>query len=72
VSDDYSRFSFKAVKHFASVLLQQGRVRLDSDAKDTYTPLRRIVTFVEHSIDQGLQWVGFEPRFRRPKRHRPW
>jgi phage tail sheath protein FI len=32
----------------------------------TYVLLRRILLFVEQSIDRGLQWAGFEPKRRRP------
>ena len=70
MSGDYTRFSFRSARHFVGVLLQQGRVQLDSDANETYTLLRRLLIFVEHSIDSGLQWAGFEPLFgRRLKRH---
>jgi hypothetical protein len=58
------------MKSFVAVLLQQGRVQFDDDANETYTPLRRILAFVEHSIDEGLQWAGFEPLHGRRKRQR--
>jgi hypothetical protein len=36
-------------------------------------PVRRILVFVERSIDGGLQWAGFVPLFRRRRRrHRFW
>jgi hypothetical protein len=27
----------------------------------TYALIRRILLFVEHSLDRGLRWIGFEP-----------
>jgi hypothetical protein len=73
VRGDYTRFSFRSVRHFVGVLLQQGRVQLDSDANETYTLLRRLLLFVEHSIDRGLQRAGFgfgSLFGKRQKRHR--
>jgi hypothetical protein len=70
VAGNYTRFSFDPLKRFLQVLLQQGRVQLDADADETYTLLRRILLFVERSIDDALQWVGFEPNDGRPKRRR--
>src|SRR5438067_738065 len=34
MSGDYSRFTFKPRKRFSGVLMQQGRVQLDSDANE--------------------------------------
>ena len=31
---DFGRFTFDRLKHYISVLLQQGRVQLDSDANE--------------------------------------
>lgn len=64
---------FDRLKRFVGVVLQQGRVQLDADANETYTLLRRILLFVEHSIDGALRWAGFEPndgRLKRRRRHR--
>ena len=67
---DKSRFSFTAAKRYVGVLSQQGRVQLDSDASEIYPFVRRILVFVERSIDSGLQWAGFEPLCRRSRRRR--
>jgi phage tail sheath protein FI len=37
-----------------------GRV-ITSDSDYKYVNVRRLLIFLEHSIDQGLQWVVFEP-----------
>jgi len=37
-----------------------GRV-ITSDSDFKYVNVRRLLIFIEHSIDQGLQWVVFEP-----------
>lgn len=37
-----------------------GRV-ITSDSDFKYVNVRRLLIFIEHSLDQGLQWVVFEP-----------
>jgi phage tail sheath protein FI len=34
---------------------------ITSDAEFKYVPVRRLLIFIEQSIDLGLQWVVFEP-----------
>ena len=34
---------------------------ITSDPDYKYVPVRRLLIFLEHSIDRGLQWVVFEP-----------
>jgi phage tail sheath protein FI len=34
---------------------------LDPDPEWNYVKVRRLLVFLERSIDQGLQWVAFEP-----------
>lgn len=44
------------------VLMQQGRTQLDSDSDEyKYVQVRRLRIDVEHSIDDGLGRVVFEP-----------
>ncbi len=58
------------LRRFVGVLLQQGRVEVDADANETYSLLRRMLLFVERSLDRLLQWAGFEPDDGRRKRRR--
>ena len=37
---------------------------MSSDAEWTYVNVRRLFLFVEESIDEGTQWVVFEPQRR--------
>jgi hypothetical protein len=63
---DGSRFGFDPRKRFSGVLLQQGRVRRDSDSNGLYVLLRRFLLFAEQSVNAGVRWAGFEPNSRRP------
>jgi phage tail sheath protein FI len=38
-----------------------GARTLSDNAQFRYVPVRRLFTFVEESIDEGVQWVVFEP-----------
>jgi hypothetical protein len=38
-----------------------GARTLDPDPEHRYLPVRRLMIFLETSIDRGLQWVVFEP-----------
>jgi Bacteriophage tail sheath protein len=42
-------------------LLVTGARTLSSDGEWKYVPVRRLLLFLEASIDRGLQWVVFEP-----------
>jgi phage tail sheath protein FI len=45
---------------FRAIRVWGARV-ITSDPDNKYVPVRRLLIFIEKSIDQGLQWVVFEP-----------
>ena len=59
----YSRFRFDPRKRYPDVDEEQGAAQLDSDG-NLYTLLRRLIDYVEASINAGMQWAGFEPNDR--------
>ena len=43
------------------IRLWSARTRADTDSEWKYIHLRRFAVFLEQSIEQGLQWVVFDP-----------
>ena len=52
------RFDFR--RQNRSIRVYGGRV-ITSDSDWKYVNVRRLLIFLEHSIERGLQWVVFEP-----------
>jgi hypothetical protein len=63
------RSAFAAARRYVAVVLQQGRVQLDADS-DQYVRVRRLLLFLAQSLENALQWVGFEPGDGRRKRRK--
>ena len=63
VHDTLSSAGVNTIRHVPSrgFRLWSARTREEIDPEWKYVPVRRLALFIEESIDQGLQWVVFEP-----------
>jgi hypothetical protein len=61
-SEELSTRGVNVIRRFPSLGIRVWGARtLNPDAVWKYVNMRRLFTYLEHSIDQGTQWVVFEP-----------